>query len=1237
MSKDKKLEIKAALESFIEGNLYENAIRFFETLGYSTERTHRLAEPTATCFLRSFPDAGRPFRSEKALINDWKFVDLLFQLTTSEIKKLLKDDAAQTEIEFGTKGMVGTNLAIIESYLFFTLYLTGDRYTRTQLSEITREINRLFPMPVMILFRYGETITLSIINRRIHKKDKDKDVLEKVTLIKDIRIRNPHRAHLEIFFDLSFGELNRKYRFTDFLQLHKAWQTTLDTKELNIRFYQKLFNWYLFALRNVKFPQIRPAADMINDDLHQSESLIRLLTRMLFVWFMKEKGLINPELFDEQKLKEILKNFRGENGEETIYYKAILQNLFFATLNKPVDKRKVIDKGFNPKEYGDPLVYRFDELFDEPEKLLTYFKNIPFLNGGLFDCLDQKKDADNQVEIRLDGFSTKKPKQVIFPDKLFFGEYREIDLSRDYDDKKKNKVTIYGLIDILNQYKFTIEENTPVEEEIALDPELLGKVFENLLASYNPETQSTARKQTGSFYTPREIVNYMVDESLIAYLKNHLDDDPRLRTLFSYEEDDTGNPFDPDETHILLKAIDQCKILDPACGSGAFPMGALQKMIHVLHKLDPENHKWFDMVVSNFPAYMQKEVRKRLEKENWNYVRKLGIIQQCLYGVDIQPIATQIAKLRFFISLLVDQHEQPGEPNRGFEPLPNLDFKIVTANTLISAPSNKAIDAYARDAVSQFEVATNNYFSATFEEKEKLRKKIEKLIGIIVDANKMVINQWINKIKQESNSATGAKLKKMKEQQESYQGDLDRWNTFPNLFKQESVAFFEPKYFFPQVKNGFDIVIGNPPYVRVDDIAKESKILYNLTFSTCSGKFDLYYLFFEKALSISSELGIINFITPNKFCAATSGEVLRLLMLSENCSIEILSTSKLNVFNEASNYPIITCIRKTPNSGSIVVREAKSIEELSLSSEAFYQYPLFMIRQIPSSIIPINVSQKRIDTVLSLLKSNNLLSEIISFSEGLRIPAKFELQTQIKNTFMIVKQFQIEKWSPIKEGSYILQEDLLSVINVNSDRYSKIINSKLLIAEDALEITATVDYNYYIPQGGIYFGTPHEKYKSKLLAILAIINSRLLSILYEVLFGGMHMGGGYLRYRTNFIEKLPISANFLDNSSLSIISEYILQYRMKDFNIDFFQNLLDSMVYELYFPSQIQSAGCGVIQHLGNLPELIEGDETANLATIERVYQEFSDTAHPVSIAMEKMREVEEVRTIEGLDKAGSR
>src|SRR5690606_11628684 len=165
-------------------------------------------------------------------------------------------------------------------------------------------------------------------------------------------------------------------------------------------------------------------------------------------------------------------------------------------------------------------------------------------------------------------------------------------------DKKYKNATIKGLINILKSYKFTITENTPIEEDVALDPELLGRVFENLLASYNPETKTTARKQTGSFYTPREIVNYMVDESLISYLKNKIPEnlwgsagneiDTKLHELMSFESD---MPFNGD-TQLkkeIIKAIDNCKILDPACGSGAFPMGILQKMVHVLHKIDPKN------------------------------------------------------------------------------------------------------------------------------------------------------------------------------------------------------------------------------------------------------------------------------------------------------------------------------------------------------------------------------------------------------------------------------------------------------------------------------------------------------------------------------------------------------------------------------------------------------------------------------------------------------------------------
>jgi adenine-specific DNA-methyltransferase len=331
------------------------------------------------------------------------------------------------------------------------------------------------------------------------------------------------------------------------------------------------------------------------------------------------------------------------------------------------------------------------------------------LNGGLFDCLDRENE-DGKV-LYADGFSRNPKKQSIVPDFLFFGAEEEYDLNKIYGTKNK-RYTVHGLIDLLSHYKFTVSENTPIEEEVALDPELLGKVFENLLASYNPETQTTARKQTGSFYTPREIVNYMVDESLKAYLEQALtanldvsseDAKVGLDILFAYTENE--HAFTDGEKTVLIRAIDTCKIFDPACGSGAFPMGVLHKMVHILHKLDPKNEQWKQRQIDKVDKLIeeardipdsasreqviagleqnQQDIEDAFGSNELDYGRKLYLIENCIYGVDIQPIAVQIAKLRFFISLVIDQKKQPDKENFGIRALPNLETKFVAANTLI--------------------------------------------------------------------------------------------------------------------------------------------------------------------------------------------------------------------------------------------------------------------------------------------------------------------------------------------------------------------------------------------------------------------------------------------------------------------------------------------------------------------------------------------------------------------------
>lgn len=264
-----KKDIKSSLQAFSKGNLSMNALKLFQGLGYVTERQAPLHKPNFEEFKDTYTD-GKRFDETKALSSEWKFVDLLFQLSKEEVLK-------QTSL-FDTKKVVST---VIETYLFFAIELSREKYSRTELSLITREVNRLFPMPAMILFKHGSALTLSVINRRLHKRDESKDVLEKVTQIKDINIENPHRAHIEILFDLSFDELKIKYQFTNFVELHNSWQKTLNTKLLNKKFFEELSNWYFWAQGYVEFPNDKK----IEEDRNIQINLIRLITRLILFGF----------------------------------------------------------------------------------------------------------------------------------------------------------------------------------------------------------------------------------------------------------------------------------------------------------------------------------------------------------------------------------------------------------------------------------------------------------------------------------------------------------------------------------------------------------------------------------------------------------------------------------------------------------------------------------------------------------------------------------------------------------------------------------------------------------------------------------------------------------------------------------------------------------------------------------------------------------------------------------------
>ena len=491
----------------------------------------------------------------------------------------------------------------------------------------------------------------------------------------------------------------------DFSTLEKI-KEAFSVEPISKQFYSEIQNWYFWAQDKIKFPDnYKYSNDPAKDkEIRNATNLIRLITRIIFIWFLKEKDLVPRDLFSKEKLAKIVRDFlNGKNASN--FYNAILQNLFFATLNQKMNERKFADEaGFpaNRKEYGVKNLYRYaDKFLISKDEVLKLFGDIPFLNGGLFDCLD-KEDETGKV-IYVDGFSRNPAKQAIIPDYLFFQQVEEkVDLSQYGLGRNK---PVRGLIEILNSYNFTIDENTPVDQEIALDPELLGKVFENLLASYNPETAITARKATGSYYTPREIVDYMVELSLVEYLKGKLPEteEEKIKILLSYSEENPA--FSEEEKQKIISAVDEIKILDPACGSGAFPMGILHKLVFVLQKLDPENKYWYELqyqkaLKETEEIFKQGDKNEREEKlkeinevfdESINYqdyARKLYLIKNCIYGVDIQPIAVQISKLRFFISLVADQKVDRSKENFGIRALPNLETNFVAANALLDLNSN---------------------------------------------------------------------------------------------------------------------------------------------------------------------------------------------------------------------------------------------------------------------------------------------------------------------------------------------------------------------------------------------------------------------------------------------------------------------------------------------------------------------------------------------------------------------
>ena len=958
--------------------------------------------------------------------------------------------------------------------------------------------------------------------------------------------------------------LNEKGRVVNDEDLRSRFSVEVLTKD----FYKELCIWYACAIKIIKFPN--KLNDPSDNTKYNNESAIRLITRLIFVWFLKQRHLIPEEFFDEQYIADNLIDGFNPNGKEDLfsksydskYYKAILQNLFFAMLNCPITEagETQLTRRFRNgrSDYDNNKLMRYKDYFINPQLFIDLAnKTVPFLNGGLFDCLD---DKDNGVY--YDGFSDREAirNALVVPDFLFFGENvgKDLDLSGWFGDQKMKKVDAQGILLILKRYNFTVEENTPFDKEVSLDPELLGKAFENLLAAYNPETQTTARKQTGSFYTPREIVQYMVDESLIAHLKRTVGDDleTEYRKLLQY----TDEPFNlnPEQCHAVMQSLYNCKILDPACGSGAFPMGVLQQMVHILQRIDPDNTHWKTMMLDCAVGETKEAFQKELPEERSDllkdiersfdesinrpdYARKLYLIENCIYGVDIQPIAIQISKLRFFISLVVDQNtnNNPAD-NFGIRPLPNLEAKFVAANTLIGLNKTDASlfdTEEVRRKEAEMKEARHKIFSAkTVKTKRKYRQRM------------VAVRQELSALLEQSGAVDNKGA-----------AQLNAWDMFD---QNASSPFFDPEWMFG-VKDGFDIVIANPPYVQVKT---KDKSLYS-DYPAVEGRVDLYELFIQKGIMLLCHNGTLTFINPNTILSNLYSQQLRKLLVHKYGLCEI-SNFGMNVFET----PIVhTCILRM-NKGKIVrqIGIKKSIRNINDISRD-YDYYLSIDEIDKTKNFTFDITLNSIERILfNKLNYHKTLGDYCYIRQCIKTgnDAEYVKQSDIVLSY---------PWKPCLRGKsiekYCIKDDCLYLkygvwLARNWANQSFYERPKIAIREAGKYITACLDTNNHYLLSSLYSVYPKTDYNEhQLKCLLGFLNCKLATF-YVTKVAFDLTEGAFTKVRTNQLARLPLISSLLSerNDSMVELVDEIVKKKSLSYNEDTstLEERLDVLVYHLY-------------------------------------------------------------------------
>jgi len=893
-----------------------------------------------------------------------------------------------------------------------------------------------------------------------------------------IRYSNPRRHSYVLGTEVGVATA-RKYLssmgpINDFIDL----QHRFSVETVNKDFYKAVSNHFYALVGEGEGASASNAILKIaksNSDEDRKNYAVRLLGRIVFLWFLKQKKSSNG-------LQLLPAGFLELEGKKNVLENH-LQPIFFEVLNKEIKNRQ--------------------------SKYMTgEFKLIPYLNGGLFH-----------------------------PSEGTSGDHYN-------QDSHKSSVEISDswfieLFETLNTFNFTLDENLENDVDLSIDPEMLGRIFENLLAEINPETGKVARKSTGSYYTPRSIVNLMVDKSLISYLQTETKiDSDNLRALISTDRsDDLEFPLSENQKTQVISAIKKLTILDPACGSGAFPMGIMQKLLWILNQVDPSGEEYLESA-----DYVGTE--NWLSESRTDYLRKQKIIRDTIFGVDIQSIAVEIAKLRCFLTLIVDQEIDDEAPNRGVVPLPNLDFKFVCADSLIPRMKGTQL-AFGDDPLldDKLQSIRKRFFNTSNEDKKnRLKSEYEKLIA--------------------------DDLKLFQESQWSLQ--LKSFRPFSNNAR---ATFFDPATMFGF--QFFDIIIGNPPYISALAAKKilpaELRDQYKFVYKSASGAYDMYLLFLELGLNLLSENGNLVLITPTKFLSAKYGEAFR--GIANNSLSEIADFDNARIFDSAGVSTIVSFYSKNLDSNENDVTCNVYADD--------YENPV-VVKTFPRSSLVEFPEQtwghlkwgdyELISKIYAKSIATEKLFEVVASSTAAEADdwAKLVSVNETKTTFRMINTGTIRKFeclwgkSTYSNKKARILTPYLETKDIGERRVRMFSSPKLIIAKLSKQLRASLDlHGDYASSNSVFILDSNSPYS--LIVLAAIMNSTLMDYVYRTTFSGLNLLGSF-QFQAPQIRVLPIPHQISHELSNQIQVKVVEIVKMAP-ESDLFKSIMseiDKLVYQAY-------------------------------------------------------------------------